>query len=322
MTCPLRILLLFCVLTLLGSTGFAFAAADQVGVIFSAPNDTYQRVYQALSTSLRQKGYGAERLRLIPQHPNPDYISWANSARRLEAAGSRVIVTLGAPATRVALKEVGRTPVVFASLHTPWSSPLESIPQVSPRERRQAIGATSVVPLATLVQVFSEIVEPYELVTVFLENDPEMAYQFAEISRATSIYGLRSRSLVLSAAEFASGLRPLEEVRGALYLPVGIYSQEQLDALFAKAESLGVPVISSGSGSSVHGALVSLEASSENQGEQAALAIIKLLEGARVETLASHDARNIELVINLEAAHRLGITVPFQALTAATKVIR
>ena len=92
-------------LLVLASVGAASAAPPSVSVIFSANNDFYQGIYESFSATLKSLHYDSSRLRVFVQHPNPDYFSWANSARRAVAAGSDVLVTLGAAATRVALRE-------------------------------------------------------------------------------------------------------------------------------------------------------------------------------------------------------------------------
>jgi len=318
----LRTVQLVGVLAVLLAPSMACAAADKVGVIFTADSGMYRETFAAFEETLEQEGFGPARVAFLPQHPNPDYYSWANSARRLEGAGAKVIVALGAPAARVAMKETTRTPVVFAAVQSPWDIPLVSIPALSSRDRSQASGASAVVPLATLVKAYSEIGETSTLTAVFLENDPEAEYQMAQLHQAAALYGLVTHQLILPRNTFQEALSVFADVSGTLYLPVGIFSQEQLDAVYLKAEDLGLPIIACGSGSGHQGALVSLEASPREQGEHAAKRLMRLLEGGGGDMPPEHATRNVELVINLDVARRLGVKVPFQALTAATRIIR
>ena len=50
--------------------------------------------------------------------------------------------------------------------------------------------------------------------------------------------------------------------------------------------------------------------------------LVRVLEGGRPEDVPLRRPRNVALVINLRAAKRMQLTVPFQALRMATRVIK
>ena len=74
-------------------------------------------------------------------------MSWTNSARKLVAVGSDVIVCYGAPATLAVMSETSDIPIVFAGVYDPQAIGITG---------KNITGVSSKVSVATLDQEFKE----------------------------------------------------------------------------------------------------------------------------------------------------------------------
>jgi putative ABC transport system substrate-binding protein len=68
--------------------------------------------------------------------------------------------------------------------------------------------------------------------------------------------------------------------------------------------------------------LLTLEADPVEQGQLLAVHALQVLGGQKVFTLPVRTPKKVALVVNMKSAEQLGIKVPFQALSLATRVIK
>jgi putative ABC transport system substrate-binding protein len=77
--------------------------------------------------------------------------------------------------------------------------------------------------------------------------------------------------------------------------------------------------IAGGEGS---GIVLTLSANPQEQGREAARATAKVARGAKPSSIPFEQPKKIDLIINLKEANDMGLKIPFDLLTAATKVIK
>ena len=94
------------------------------------------------------------------------------------------------------------------------------------------------------------------------------------------------------------------------------------DRIVDKSRERSIPVLATMPDAAERGAVLSMEINPQEQGTLAAEVAIKLLAGASRERLTLVTPKRIDLVINLAAAKEIGINIPFQVLSAATRVIK
>jgi putative ABC transport system substrate-binding protein len=70
------------------------------------------------------------------------------------------------------------------------------------------------------------------------------------------------------------------------------------------------------------GALLTLEADPIEQGQLLAVHALQVLGGQKVFTLPVRTPKKVALVVNMKVAEELGMKIPFQALSLATRVIK
>ena len=112
-----------------------------------------------------------------------------------------------------------------------------------------------------------------------------------------------------------------EQIDAITYLP-SFLLEEKFDYLIDTATSYKIPVMGVNEYEAQHGAMASYGVSYYNQGAQAAPIVAKILAGQHANQLPLESPDRIELVINMQVANELGITISPLGMRFASTIIR
>lgn len=319
----MRIRLLKITLSLLLTLASAvpsFGAGKLVAAVLTSDIHRYREAHRAFVRTLAQKGYDQSNTEIILQTPNPDPISWANTVRKFEAVGADIIVTYGAPVTLAAMRETQETPIVFVDVYGPVET---GISRSMTMTGKNLCGVSSKVPMITLVKVAQEIKHIRNLGVLYSSREAGSLVQLQELKRIAAQQGFAVVDANLSSpAGLDSALNAMLSRVDCLYVSECSVGSRLFERIIAKANSHKIPVISQMPEASEKGALVALEVSPVEQGQLAGEYAAKVLNGAKPGQMPVVTPKKIELVINLHAAKALDLRVPFQGLSAATKILK
>jgi len=290
----------------------AFAADKTLGVIMSGNIGYYQDIHKAFIGELSKEGFDHHKIDTLLQMPSPDPMSWTNAARKLVVAEVDVLVTYGAPASLAAIKETKSVPLVFAGVYDPAASGVAT---------RNATGISSKVPLTSLLKYLKKIVPFTKLAIVYNELEPDSVKQAEELSQLESQYGFQTVRMSVKKSEDARKL-VFTGKADAVMISVSSVVNEALDAVVKNAHAAKAPTISQLGGSAEHGVILSLAPSAQEQGEAAGRLVARILRGEKPAGLTAEMPKLVEMVLNLKEAGAMGIKVPFDLITDATKVIK
>lgn len=298
----------------------SFAGKKLVAAVLTSDIQRYREAHSALVRTLAQKGYDQSTTEIIVQTPNPDPISWANTIRKFEAVRVNVIITYGAPITLVAMRESQGTPIIFVDVYGPVETGISRSMSLS---GKNLSGVSSKVPMITLVKTIQEFKHIRSMGVIYNSREAGSLVQFKELKRIAAHYGFAVNDANIS---FPSGLEAalnslLPKV-DCLYISECSIGSRLFEKIVAKANGYKVPVISQMPDSAEKGALVSLEVNPAEQGQLAAEYVVKILNGVHPGQLSIGTPKKIELIINMRAAKALDLHVPFQGLSAATKILK
>jgi putative ABC transport system substrate-binding protein len=232
------------------------------------------------------------------------------------------MVTFGAAATRMALKESISTPIIFSASFSPLTQKLTKLPALTNADIQQSTGISATVPLATLLQTYSEVSPGAKVSALFISGDPERNYYVEVLNRAAEIYGFTIVPLSLDPRSFERSLKNIPADSDAIFLPVGIFNEAQLKRTFKLAKQKGVPVLGCGFDYADRSALINIAVDAEEEGRVAAENLVSILGGKSPSTLRTVSPREVDLVVNLQTAQQLGVKIPFEALASASRIIR
>jgi len=288
------------------------AADKTVGVIMSGNVGYYQEVHKTFVGTLAKEGFDFRKVDTVLQMPSPDPMSWTNSARKLVVADVNVLVTYGAPAALASIKETKDIPLVYAGVYDPGSVGVSA---------RNMTGISSKVPMTSLLKYLKKITPFTKVAIIYNESEPDSMKQADELAQLESQYGFQTVRMPIKKVDDARKL-VFAGKADAVFISVSAAANEAIDTIVKTAHGTKIPTISQTGGSAEKGVILTLAASPVEQGEAAAHIVARLLKGENPASIPPQVPRLVELVLNLKEANDMGIKVPIDLLTDATKVIK
>jgi len=307
----LILVLLFIMVTAICVPG-AFAAGKTIGVIFSGDLPRYQEAHKAFMATLSRAGYDPSKVAVYVQTPNPDQMSWTNSVRKFIGVEADVIVAYGAAAALTAVRETSKIPVVFADVYDPAACGSKT---------KNSTGASSKVPMVTLLRTMKSIKPFTRLAVVYNPDEKDSVVQLEEVMKDAPALGFQPVEVkVRSTSQARPGVQ--RAAADCVYISCSAAVDKDASGIIEASNRKRIPVIAQVSGMAEKGALLALAPSAAEQGDMAAGMVARILQGVPVSSIGVESARKIDLVLNLKAANSLSLKVPFEVLNAATKVIK
>ena len=287
----------------------AAAGGKTIGVIMTGNIPYYKDVHKAFSDGLAAEGLGPGSVEVVLQTPTPETMSWTNAARKLVAIGSDVIVSYGAPATLSAMAETSDVPIVFAGVYDPQALGIQG---------KNATGISSTVPVASLVKNLKAIVGFSTLGIVYSTSEKDTVLQANDVARLEATYGYRSSKFNVKKPDDTAQISRVD----ALFLTTGCAAMHCVNNIVTTVRKSKIPTATTIGGGEQSGIILTLSANPQEQGRAAAKVAARVLRGEKPSGIPIEQARKIDLIINLKEANDLGLKVPFDLLTSATRVIK
>lgn len=298
----------------------SFAADKLVAAVLSADIPRYREAHRAFVKALAQKGYDQSNTEILLQTPNPDPISWANAVRKFEAIDADIIIAYGAPVTLAAMREVHGIPIVFVDVYGPMETGISKLLAMT---GSNLCGVSSKVPMITLIKTAQEFKQIKNMGVIYSSREVGSVVQLQEIKRIAAQQGFAVIEINISPpAGLDSALNSKLARMDCLYVSECATATRGFEKIIAKANAARVPVISQMPDAAEKGALVSLEINPQEQGQLAAEYAAKVLKGVKPGQLPIVTPKKIELIINMHAVKALDLHVPFEGLSAATKILK
>jgi len=282
--------------------------AETIGIIFSADIPYYRSVHEAFVLRLKE-GNGGERIKFIVQKPYPDPVSWSNAARKLASADVDAIVTYGTAASLAAIKERTGIPIVYAGVYEP----------VNPKGRMT--GACFKVPVSSILRYLGDITTVNTLGVLYSSMEEDSVHQMKEVKELSSKYGFAVREMNLRrpadvSALFSEGGGQLSALFVTSSASVHIALPSIVNIVRSKKIPSGGILVPEDSG-----VLVAFTADPKEQGRTAADKLMEVLKGKPAGDIPPSVCKNIELIFNMKEAVDMGLKIPMDLVTGATKIV-
>jgi putative ABC transport system substrate-binding protein len=297
------LLLFFCL------TCNAFAADKTIGVIMTGDIPYYSDVHDAFIAALNGKGYAGKVATLI-QKPYPDSISLSNAARKLIAHDVDVIVAYGAPAVEAVAREKSGIPIIYTCMYEPCKFPgVKSI-----------TGTCSRPLVSNLLRYLKSLTAFSSLGVIYNSNEDDSLYQMQEMNRLSGRLGYKIEEIDIK--------RP-QDIKQKL-------QEKNMDAIIIASSSAAgiafpsiiefsiehrIPTASLLSDKN-HYAIITLAPAPGEQGEKTAEKVIRIFNGADPKSIKADISNETELVFNLKDASSMGLRIPMELVTEATRLIK
>lgn len=303
-----------------GDVSLLCAEQQFVASVITGDLQRYRSAHDAFMKILRAGGMGEDKVKVYIQSPNPDALSWANSIRKAVGVGADLIITYGAPVTLVAKKEAKGIPLLFADVYDPVAL---GIVKDLAATGGEISGIASTTPVETLVRTFVDILEPKAILALFTSSEQGSLLQEQRMEEQGKKLGFSVIKIDVKNRDAAKqAIRNANGKADAVYITESVLLTQGLQELITTAHENRLPVLTQIPEAGEKGALLTLEADPVEQGQLLAVHALQVLGGQKVFTLPVRTPKKVALVVNLKVAEELGIKIPFQALSLATRVIK
>ncbi|MDX1763196.1 MAG: ABC transporter substrate binding protein [bacterium] len=287
----------------------AEASDKTIGVIMAADIPYYQAIHQAFLDQLADAGLGTDKATVHLQTPEPDPMAWANAARKFIAYDVDLIICYGLPATLATLQERSKIPTVFAGVFYTDALNLN---------KGNATGITSTVPVETLVKNLKSLKAFARLGIVLNGDESDTVLATSRIEALQSKHAFQPVLFDLARIHDLPASTDID----ALLFTSSVAAMSRIAPLMGGDATDSIPTAATMGGGEDYGVMLTLKANPGEQGRSAADMAVQVLQGTAPAEIAVKHPTQIDLVINLKAASNMGMAVPFNILSAATKVIK
>ena len=290
--------------------GFPVSAAEKtIGVLMTGNTPYYKDIHKAFTETMPLEGLGPGNVTIVLQSPSPEPMSWTNAARKLVAVGVDVIVSYGAPATLSVLHETSDIPVIFAGVYDPQAVGISG---------KNATGISSKVPVTSLLKSLKSISNFSTLGVVYSDTEKDTLSQVNEVKQLEGGLGFRSVRFNIKRVEDTSKISNVD----ALFLSTSCAAMYCVNNIVGLARKAKIPTATTIGGGENSGIILTIAANPHEQGHEAARLAARVIKGIKPSSLPVEQPKKIDMIINLKEANDMGLKVPFDLLTSATKVIK
>ncbi len=286
---------------------YALAAEKTVGVILTGDTPYYRAIHKAFTEELQKRGIKAQ---VLLQSPAPETVAWMNAVRKLVAVDVDYIVTYGGPVTAAAVSETSSIPVIYAGVFDPEALGITL--------KKNATGISSKVSLIGVVKMLKDMVPFERLGIVYNETEKDTVKQAGEIEALGGKFGFKP--VRVSIKKFGDAVK-IKDV-DALMMTTSCAAVICADDVVGACRRQKIPTASAIGGAEERGVILTVSADPSEQGREAAEMLAQALAGAKPFSIPARATKKVDVVINLKEATELGVKVPIDVLTSATRVIK
>lgn len=304
---------LFFVFALLIPLSFAqrvHGAEKTVGVIMGGDTEYYGAIHQAITSRLTREG-GSGKVQFIIQKPYPDPVSLSNAARKLIALEVDAIVAYGAPAALAVQREKTKIPVVYAGVYEPLASKIDG---------RNMTGVSCKVSLSSLLRYLKSITSISTLGIVYGASEEDSVYQSRELVKIALQYGMKTEEIGIRAPQEAKAKVAARGV-DAIIITKSSVAAMALPSIMEACREKKIPTASLFFEKGSY-PIVILSPSPREQGEKAAEKLGKVLSNTPPERIKAESTAETELIFNLKELRDLGLRIPMNLVTEATRLVQ
>ena len=327
-----RTILRFCLLiTVLLITGLVEAQqpakVPRVGFLTGAPLSSQSARNEAFRQGLRELGYVEGKNIVI------EWRSYEGKMDRLPVLAAElvrlkvdVIVTGGSSDIRAAKEATSTIPIVM--LAGAGDAVASGFVASLPRPSGNITGVSTLRPELSgkRLEILKETIPKLSRVAFIASSgNDDFSQELKEIEMAARAFGLTVQHLdIKSGTDIDIAFQAANKGRAGavLFRVAGPYAAARRPQIAEFAVKNGLPVIYESAEYVESSGLMSYGVSTTDVARRAATYVDKILKGAKPAELPVEQPTKFELLINLKAAKRIGLTIPPNVLARADKVIR
>jgi putative tryptophan/tyrosine transport system substrate-binding protein len=268
-------------------------------------------------------GLGYHNLRFDLQNANGDMSTAASIANKFKNDGVDVAVGIATPTAQALVNAIDDTPVIYAAVTDPVDAGLvDSFDQGG----ENVTGVSDLTPVRAQIEMLQRIAGIETLGHVYSSGEAN-AVRLAELAReAAEDLGIDFvEATVTNSSEVRSATSSIINRVDGIYVSNDNTVVSALTALLDVSNAAGVPVMSADPSSAEEmDVLIAWGFDYYKMGRATGRVIAQVLDEtptSEIPTVFMTEPGDIDLLINLDVAERLGITFPDDVVSTASKIV-
>lgn len=313
--------LMIAVLAVLVLAFSSLAAPLRVGVTQIVEHPALDAARQGFIDRLAELGYeeGADVVYDI-QSAQGDFGTALTIAQKFAADGVDLVLAIATPAAQAAAQVLRDTPILITAVTDPVAAELvDSIE----RPGTNVTGTSDLTPVRAQLELLTMLAPSARRVgVIYNAGEVNSVVQVNLAKAAAADLGLEVvEATAANSSEVLSAAQSLVGRVDALYVPTDNTVVSAIESVVLVAERARLPLIAGEDLSVEQGALATVGIDYYQLGRQTADMALRVLQGENPAEMSIEYQNEINLVVNLSAAQRMGVTIPEDLLANAARVI-
>lgn len=289
-----------------------------IGAVTYVSHPSLDAIYEGLLDGLADAGYvEGENLTINLENPQADSATLNTIVNSYAAGDEDLYVAIATPPAQAMAQAISEKPVIFASVTDPVDA---KVVQSMDEPGGNVTGTSDVLPVRDQIELLQEVLPDVESIGVVYsssEANAEVAAQEVEsvgeeLGLSVELAGVPNSSEIVQAAESLDV--------DAYYVSNDNGVVAAIESLVQVAEQKQSLLFVSDPDSLARGAAVALATDYYDQGVQTAGMVVRVLEGEDTATMPVETQESMNVLVNQQAAERMGVTVPESVLDRAELV--
>ncbi len=297
--------------------GSAMANIAKVSVSQVVDHPDLNATRMGLLEGLRAKGYEpGKNLEFSYEMAEGNLAQAAKIARELVSENPHVLVGIATPSSQALVSATRSIPIVFTAVTDPIGARL--VKQLE-KPGRNVTGLSDLSPIVQHVSLIKELLpEANSIGVVYNPAESNAVALIALLKKASRDFGYELHTeKALTIEDVESKAESLAKRSDVIYALTDNTVASGVEGLIQAANQEGTPVVAGATSYVGKGAIAGLGLDYYDVGVQTADYVVAILNGQKPGKLSVKTAQSSQLVVNLEAAQKLGVTIPESVLERA-----
>jgi putative ABC transport system substrate-binding protein len=294
--------------------------SNVIGISKIVAHPALDAVEQGIQDQLADLGYSFD---YDLQNANGDVGTAAQIASKFKADHVRVAIGIATPTAQALVNAIDDVPVIYTAVTDPVDAGLVTSYDAG---EGNVTGVSDMTPVKAQIRILQQLVDLKTLGHVYTSSEANAVRLAEEAKKACDELGIEFVSTtVTNSAEVRSATQTIVDRVDGLYVSTDNTVVSALSALTQVAMENGVPVMSADpSSAETYDVIAALGFDYYSMGRVTGRLVAEILEGKDPEAIPTQymtDPGDTDLLINLDVAKRLGITVPASLRNQANKIV-
>lgn len=293
----------------------------QLGIIQIVEHPALDASRQGFLDVMAENGYkDGENLVVDYQSAQGDQSILQSIANKFAQDKKDLVLAIATPSAMAMANETTEIPIVITAVTDPVEAKLVDSLE---KPGTNVTGTTDMNPVADQLALIKELVPEAQNVGIIYNSSEVNSEVQVKIARqaAPDLGFTLHEATVTASNEVMQATQSLMGKVDAIYLPTDNMVISSLSAVLQIAEENKIPVIAGESNSVEEGALATLGIDYYKLGCQTAESALRVLNGENPADIAVEAQKGADIVINLQAAERFGVTISDELMAKAAQVI-